>query len=555
MKSIESNPEVVEEVRAERASPAQGGVERPILRVAAEARDIGRVHHEVERVEPVLAPGADPREERADWPAVIGLERDLVQQAAPDRCDRCGGRPAGRRVVGPRVEAEDGGAGRIDERRRNDVAGKRHARARVVDLPRIEAGRRIDHAGERAREVSAAPWHRGHCCHPGERLAHPRAFIAAEDEQPVSNERAAERRPELIALELRDVPGRVVEIVARVEGGVPVELVGRASPPVGAAPGHEIELAAGAPAVLRGIVGGLHLELLDGVHRRHHDDLVDVEVVVVDAVEQEVVGLLPRPVDAHGSALGRVLRSFRRQQRAGHERGKLEEVTAIEGKADDPLVVDDGADRGHVGLDERHDLGDGDLLRDASEFQREVDPRPLIDLEFEPGPDRPLEPGQRCFEPVAARRQEQQFEVAGRARDDRAPDAGCFVDDRNGRAGERAAGQVPHAAQDRACGRLRTGGGGRDEQKEDQSGRGLVPSSAARRRRGGSDHLKRLRCRAGIDDIWRGTRRAARGWSTAVGLMNFDSIGDRPMGGTGAGVDLVPLAALRSTANRGVHHV
>ena len=74
--------------------------------------------------------------------------------------------------------------------------------------------------------------------------------------------------PELVALVARRRIRRAGEVVARVQGRIPEELVGRAVESVGAGFRGDVDLGAGAAAET-GIIGaGQNFELADGIRRR-----------------------------------------------------------------------------------------------------------------------------------------------------------------------------------------------------------------------------------------------------------------------------------------------
>ena len=114
------------------------------------------------------------------------------------------------------------------------------------------------------------------------------------------------RAAELVPLQQRLPAPRRRQRVARVQRRVAEEFVRRSVHDARARLQHHVHLRAGAAAVF-GVVGVLQQrQLLDRVEARIDDEAIEELVVVVDAVEQEVVRRFARAaaVDA-GVALGR----------------------------------------------------------------------------------------------------------------------------------------------------------------------------------------------------------------------------------------------------------
>ena len=113
---------------------------------------------------------------------------------------------------------------------RNDVAGERLARERIVD----DAARRAVVAGAHGRGR--------HRVVEDQALLLAHALVAGEEERALAHDRAAERGAELLPLQLLGLAG---EEVARVEGVVAHEVEQRAVELVGAGLGGGVERAAG----------------------------------------------------------------------------------------------------------------------------------------------------------------------------------------------------------------------------------------------------------------------------------------------------------------------
>ena len=140
-----------------------------------------------------------------------------------------------------------------------------------------------------------------------------------------------------------------VEEILRVQIVVAQIFVEHAVDLVGAGLGGEVDLRAGAASELGGVGAGLHLEFLDGFGGDRDGVLVDRQIVVVHAVEQEVIGLFARAVDGDRPALGLVLRTFHALIRAGDQQVQLQEIPAVQRQLGDFLVIDDIADGGRIG--------------------------------------------------------------------------------------------------------------------------------------------------------------------------------------------------------------
>jgi hypothetical protein len=155
--------------------------------------------------------------------------------------------------------------------------------------------------------------------------------------------RAAERGAELVALIRRDRPG-LVEKILRVHVGVAQVFVEHPMKIVAAAAGDIVDLRAAAAAVLRRVGALADLELHHRFRGNGDGILVDRQIVVIDAVEQEVIGLLASAVHRNGPALGLVLRSLDAVIGSRHQQRQLQGIAAVQRKLGDLLVVDNIAD-------------------------------------------------------------------------------------------------------------------------------------------------------------------------------------------------------------------
>jgi len=142
-----------------------------------------------------------------------------------------------------------------------------------------------------------------------------RAFVIGEEERPVVHQRPAQRAAELVALVLwRRLIGRREKVVTT-ERAVAEEIVSSAMELVAAGARDHADLAARVSAETGIISGSCHFELADGVHGRRHAGAVQLGVAIVGAIQQEVVGVLARSVDADGKrAADRSRRAFGRRR-------------------------------------------------------------------------------------------------------------------------------------------------------------------------------------------------------------------------------------------------
>ena len=128
---------------------------------------------------------------------------------------------------------------------------------------------------------------------------------------------------------------------------------------VGAGLGEHVDLR-GLAAELRRIDAGLHLEFLQRVDRRHHHEGIEIRVGVLHAVERVVIEIGALPGDRNGlrradAALPRAGLSLAGEARryVRRQRNQLQVVAAVQRQFHDALVLDDRADRGVVGDQQR----------------------------------------------------------------------------------------------------------------------------------------------------------------------------------------------------------
>ena len=179
---------------------------------------------------------------------------------------------------------------------------------------------RVDHGTPERREFARALVDRRNRRGAGGRVPDPCAFESAEEETSLKRERPAEGASELVSAIRRERPVGGIEVVSRIQCVIACVFVGRAVELLGAESAHDVYLSAGAATVLGAVSGGVQPELQHSVKRRADDEPIDVEVVVVDPVQEEVVGDLPSPRDMESAViLGRELRTRRARMCAAGE--------------------------------------------------------------------------------------------------------------------------------------------------------------------------------------------------------------------------------------------
>ena len=287
-------------------------------------------------------------------------------------------------------------------------------------------------------------------------------------------------------------PGTVVEPVVGVEAAVAQELESGAAKHVGAGPGLQAHDGAKRPAELRRIDAGLHLQLVQRLDAWEHGHRVDPHLVVVEAVEQEVVvpialavgrerrGMAPR----HGTGAVDVLAGHAAGD-AGNRSRQLDEVAIAQRQR---LDLFPGKRRAHVRgcpLDERVVGGDDDRLADAARRERHVHPDLPVDGEVDARDRRRLEARGLGVEQVLACRQQRRDVIAVLVGGQRAGQPRRRVDERDGGPWDDAAGRVADGSEDGAGDGLGGGdvGNGRKENSRDGCGQ-PIRSNDVRRRAG-----------------------------------------------------------------------
>ncbi len=477
--------ELVDEARADDLRVVEGQAVRRQARVL----DAGDVGAEVEagrrllgrrqtagrlalrRVELELAVGEADEERVVVRQPVIDAAGDLVLGHFPVRGVQVVVEVA--RLVRLGVDAGDVAPDRVDAVLRNDVAreriakeptgsgGVRPRRQRIVDDDE-RAGRRVAEVAEVA--VALRRGRHGVDERQAARLLP--AGVVGEEEGAVRPlvarqvQRPADGAAELVLAEgrLRHFgavgAGPLREVVVGVEDVVADEVEDRAAELVRARLGRHRD-DAGAAAELGREDAVQHLELAHRLDRRRDDDGVEGELVVVDAVDEPAVGvgLLAEGVEVGGAArvegagAGEVLALLARRH-AGDEVDERREVALVQRQLADRLLLDDRADFGRLGLDQRRRRDDRRHFGELADLEAGVDAGAIVDLDGDALAHVLLEAGQLDFDFIRAGVEERGDVGAVGVGDDRGD--GLFADFLDGDRGARhdLALRVGHRADD-----------------------------------------------------------------------------------------------------------
>ncbi len=213
------------------------------------------------------------------------------------------------------------------------------------------------------------------------------AFVAGEVEPLLLFDRAADGSAELMHQERGERLGARIEIVARVERGIAMEVVGGAVDVVGAGLDADVDEHAGFRAIVgAGLLGGV--ELLNRVERERaggragdagvvHDGFAVVGVVVVGAVDDEVVvvGAIAVGRERVEAAAGIALD-------AGMKREQVLEVAALERQLVDRFVGEDAAQHGVARFGERSFIFHFDGFVDRADLEMEIDFEIVADFDL-----------------------------------------------------------------------------------------------------------------------------------------------------------------------------
>src|SRR6185369_12858755 len=137
-----------------------------------------------------------------------------------------------------------------------------------------------------------------HVCDARDAFARARAFVVSKKERLVAFDWATKRAAKLVADVFRLRLRRGCEEVTRVERGVAVELEERTVKVVGARIQNHVDLRARIATERRIVSAGQHFKLPNRIDGRTHAKGVQLRIDVVNTVEQKVVCVFPRAVDA-----------------------------------------------------------------------------------------------------------------------------------------------------------------------------------------------------------------------------------------------------------------
>ena len=309
-----------------------------------------------------------------------------------------------RRRVGRRVELQEQESGGTEAIGGNLVARERLAGQRVD-------GRRLRAAVDRRSAEVAGLLGVGR----DKRIADRAALLAiplerSEEVQLVLDDRPAEGAAEIVTAQLLfRLVGDLQEVVAGVQRVVAREVEGASLELVVAAARDDVDLGATGLAVLGAVAVAEDLELLDGVHRRvHQNRAVGADVVVVRAIHGPQVGGDRAAADGQIGSAEQPLVLDVEEVRGGdarHQRGQLQEVAPVERQLAHLLAGDHTRDVAADGLHLHGGGLDADGLLHLPGIQREVHGPIVGDVQLNVGALTGLEPLEFDLDGVRADRQ------------------------------------------------------------------------------------------------------------------------------------------------------
>ena len=313
--------------------------------------------------------------------------------AVPDVVVRVG---AGALTVRERVVLQRRQRNRIDPILRDDVAGKRLSRRRIVDGDRLPGG------GTQVREVSRPVQLRRHAGDDGVARELPRPLPRHEEERLLPLHGPAERSPELIQVDRclrrrKEVPGVQRIVASRFERAAPKRARARSR--------RHRDDAAGRVTVFRGVVVRDDAELLhriDGKARQLLRPRQPDRIRRVAAVQDEALVARPATRDEEHrivlrSAAAGVDHDDARRERHQRRRGAVRERQCGHHFAGDDLR-DYGALRVQRGRGRLH----LDQLRLRLDVERDVGGNGAAHFEHDSRSDRRREPNERDLHAIRA---------------------------------------------------------------------------------------------------------------------------------------------------------
>ena len=238
------------------------------------------------------------------------------------------------------------------------------------------------------------------------------SFIAEKEEGLIFLHRTAQYRAELVPLERRKRSGLREEVARRHNGLIAEELVGSAMKLIAAGFGGDNDLPARCITILRRVNAGENIELLNGVNGRAEVGDIDGGVVVIEAVQGEVIGGFRIAGNIEAAAESEV-RALHRRHYARRDGRQREEGTAIERHLDHARVIDDRAQFSRFRVDGFRTGDHRYVFRNVAHFQTKIAAQILRNPEGEAGAGQGLEAGGRDLDVVDARLREREPVGAG----------------------------------------------------------------------------------------------------------------------------------------------
>ena len=305
-----------------------------------------------------------------------------------------------RRTIRLWEEREDVLGYPVNPARRNHVARKKLPhKSRAIGIRRGRC-RIVDQDGRpsriaQIRKIAVTP---GSNRYGSDRVSHrppPGPFVVEKEKCPIlaavhlgHGYRTARGPSELVEPEGRH---RCGERVSGVEGVIPQILVQASVQVIGPALGDGVDQTSIGQAVLGRSEIRQDLEFLNGLHQRRHRHIAIADRRVDRSIHEKRRVAADRAVDPdirHLVALAAAephIDPALHVTDAGIHQRQAQNIAAVQRKFGDSLVLDDFAKPAALGLHQRGLSDDFDLLLRDADLQCEIQPRPVSDLEDDPG--------------------------------------------------------------------------------------------------------------------------------------------------------------------------
>jgi len=274
--------------------------------------------------------------------------------------------------------------------------------------------------GDRTSREDAAPGIViGHSGDAADAETFDQSLIRREKERAIAPHRAAEHRAELMAGEVWFRLRPRIEVVARIERGVAMELEERPGKSIGARARHGVEDAARRPAEFGRVSVGEDLELEYRFDAEQHAGCrarrFIVDVVDVSPVEQKTVVLGPGTVDGDlwGAPAHDIVTGRKGRLHAWLQQGQLLEGSAVKGEVANLALADQATDRTRGQVDRNRVGAHLDFFGDLSEFQRRLDHCHLANGQTNAAIDHGTKARHREMDFVLTGREGRELEMAG----------------------------------------------------------------------------------------------------------------------------------------------